>query len=169
MTAVTYRLGPLIRAMRMDVGKSQVELCELLGTSAARLSKIERGKLRGPSVTYVTRLASVLEATSEQARLLQRVAARDVLLHRAASLGFGPSELAYLSASLDAAVVLPSTDLEVLGRGTAGQVTSRTRLMKMDGRPTFVDAGRADPTSPVASGAPASPAAPEHEEAAMQK
>jgi transcriptional regulator with XRE-family HTH domain len=126
------RFGPLIRAVRVASGRSQVELTVELGASAARLCAVERGRQIGPSKEYVGRLASFLGATPEQTALLVRAAARDAVLL---------DEQRFLSACLDAAVLLSPQDLEVIGKSIEDQVATRMRLMRMGGQPTFVETG----------------------------
>jgi len=135
------RFGPLIRAVRVASGRSQVELTVELGASAARLCAVERGRQIGPSKEYVGRLASFLGATPEQTALLVRAAARDAVLLESKRREFGLDEQRFLSACLDAAVLLSPQDLEVIGKSIEDQVATRMRLMRMGGQPTFVETG----------------------------
>jgi hypothetical protein len=137
----TNRFGQLIKAVRVASGRSQVELTDSLGASAARLCAVERGRQIGPSKDYVSRLTSFLGATREQAILLERAAARDAVLLESKRRDFSLDEQRFLSACLDAAVLLSPQDLEVIGKSIEDQVATRMRLMRMGGQPTFVETG----------------------------
>ena len=144
LTRAVYRLGPLVRAIRAATGRSQVALTDTLTASAARLCAIERGRQVGPSKDYVTRLAQVLGASQEQCVLLERTAARDAVLQEAKRREFSAEELQFVSACLDATVLLSPQDLEVIGKSISKQVTTRMSLMRMGGQPTFIEPGRGD-------------------------
>ena len=133
----TYRFGPLLRTMRMRLCIGQGAMAEMLGTTASRLSKIERGKILGPGPEFVERLCEPLHATPAESFFLARVAARDRLLSHVAKLGFSEPELDYLSTALDAAILLPPDVLAMLARNTRQQVNSRAQLLMLDRRPTF--------------------------------
>jgi transcriptional regulator with XRE-family HTH domain len=139
-----YRLGPLLRSVRSGSGRSQVDLTDALGASAARLCALERGRQVGPSQDYVARLANALDATRDQAILLARAAARDGVLLEAKRREFSSAEMDFLAACLDATVLLSPQDLEVIGKSISKQVATRMSLMRMGGQPTFIEPGRGD-------------------------
>jgi hypothetical protein len=85
-----------------------------------------------------------LDASQEQCVLLERAAARDAVLQEAKRREFSAEELKFVSACLDATVLLSPQDLEVIGKSISKQVTTRMSLMRMGGQPTFIEPGRGD-------------------------
>ena len=54
-----------LKQMRINTGKSQVDLAEESGIDASHLSRIERGKAR-PGPKLAAKLAGLLNVTTEQ-------------------------------------------------------------------------------------------------------
>ncbi len=55
-------MGDRVRARREELGLSQVELAEQMGTTQPRLSQIEHGAIEQLSVSMLFRLAETLES-----------------------------------------------------------------------------------------------------------
>jgi transcriptional regulator with XRE-family HTH domain len=61
-------IGKKIRAIRESKGMTRGELCDLLGGiySYHALTKLERGKLKDPPITVITKIAEVLNVPVEE-------------------------------------------------------------------------------------------------------
>jgi len=137
--AGVYRFGPLLHTYRLAAGKTQTVVAAELGVAATRVNAIERGRSAGPGLELVDRLQPMLGLSSEQAAFMRDVAARDRVLLCAKRSGLDAARIAFLSASLDAAVALGSQELDSLRKGLAGQVEARQRTSRFLGRPTLCE------------------------------
>lgn len=128
-----------MHAYRTAAGKTQTELAIRLGVAVTRVNAIERGRVLGPGVAIVDRLQPLLQLSAEQTDLMRAVAARDRALLAAARGGLSASQIAFLAASLDAAVALGSQELDSLRQGLAAQVEARQRTCRFLGQPTLAE------------------------------
>lgn len=135
------RLGPLLRALREESGLKQLELAKRSGAWPGQISRLETSQ-GAPTQEYIEQLCAAMGLEPKRARLLKQAAARDVVLLESARRGFDWHALAFISACLDAVVLLPADDLAVIGEAIKRQVKARIELMRMVGQCTFVEDGR---------------------------
>jgi len=135
--AALFRFGPLLHAFRVAAGKTQTELAQRLGVAVTRVNAIERGRSVGPGSATVARLEPLLQLTQEQVHLMRSAAARDRALLGATRSGLDDAQVAFVAASLDAAVALGPEELDGLRRGLMAQVQARQRTRRFLGQPTL--------------------------------
>lgn len=138
-----FRFGALLHSLRTAAGKTQTELAAGLNVATTRVNAIERGRVQGPGPAFVESLNGLLDLSLEQLSLLRSVAARDRVLLAATRSGLTEAQLAFLSASLDAAVAMNSEDLEALRRALLSQVAARERTRRFLGEPVFAESAPA--------------------------
>lgn len=136
---LVFRFGALLRSLRTAAGKTQTELAAGLNVATTRVNAVERGRVQGPGPAFVESLNGLLDLSSGQLSLLHSVAARDRVLLAATRSVLTETQLAFLSACLDASLALNPEDLEAHRRALLSQVVARERARRFLGEPVFAE------------------------------